>query len=266
VARRLAESVALGLLQGPAELLPVSSSAHVELLPWLLGWEHARRSGSARKEVAVALHAGTALTLAVARGTRMRVGLAAVATAPPALAGLLLERVVERRLGGPRATAAGLVGGSVAMVLADRAAGRGGARRGAGGGAAAGLRRADEARAADAVWLGAAQAAALAPGVSRSGATWAAARARGFAPAAAVALSDELALPVLAGAALLKGVRLAQRRPDRETMAALAAGAAAAAASTAVALRFEGRAHVPAVAWAAYRTGLAAVVWAASRR
>ena len=253
MARRLAESVALGLLQGPAELLPVSSSAHVELVPWLLGWEHARLSGPARKEVAVALHAGTAVALGVARGGRVRLGFTAVATAPAAVAGLLLQRPIERRLGGPRATALGLLAGSAAMVIADR-------------GAVAGSRRADEARTADALWLGVAQAAALAPGVSRSGATWAAARARGFAPDAAVALSDELALPVLAGAAALKGLRLAQRRPDRGTTAALAVGAAAAAGSTAAALRFRRRVRVPATAWAAYRTGLAAVVWAAVGR
>src|SRR4051812_49990372 len=45
----------------------------------------------------------------------------AAATVPPALAGLLLEGAVERRLGGPGATAAGLLAGSVALVLTDRA-------------------------------------------------------------------------------------------------------------------------------------------------
>jgi undecaprenyl-diphosphatase len=251
--RHLAETFALGLLQGPAELLPVSSSAHVELLPWLLGWEHARRSGEERKEVAVALHAGTALTLAAARGRRAlaRPRLLAAATVPPALAGLLLERPIERRLGTPRATALGLLAGSAALLAADRVPGR---------------RDARAAHAVDGLWLGAAQAAALAPGVSRSGATRAAARARGFTPAAAVALSEEVALPVLAGAATLKGARLARRRPARADAAALAAGAAAAALSTAAALRLERRIALPAAAWAAYRTGLAGLVWVSDRR
>src|SRR4051812_50195663 len=57
---RRAEVVALGLVQGPAELLPVSSSGHVAALPLLLGWEHARLEGARRKEVEVALHAGGA--------------------------------------------------------------------------------------------------------------------------------------------------------------------------------------------------------------
>ena len=55
---RRAEVVALGLIQGPAELLPISSSGHVAALPLLLGWEHASLEGARRKEVEVALHAG----------------------------------------------------------------------------------------------------------------------------------------------------------------------------------------------------------------
>ena len=60
---RLIETIALGLVQGPAELLPISSSAHVGLLPWALGWQHAALPGAVRKEVEVAFHAGTALAL-----------------------------------------------------------------------------------------------------------------------------------------------------------------------------------------------------------
>jgi hypothetical protein len=68
---------------------------------------------------------------------------------------------------------------------------------------------------------------------------------------------------VLTGAAVLKGVRLLQRRPGRGTMAALAAGTGAAAASTALALRAEraltGR--MPYAVWAGYRIALAAAIW-----
>jgi len=244
---RLAETIALGLLQGPAELLPVSSSAHVGLLPWALGWRHAALPGAARKEVEVALHAGTALALLVAERRVPRWGLLAAATAPPALAGLLGERVVEARLGTPGAVTAGLLAGSAAMVLADR----GPAWRGAAG-----------ASLADGAWLGAAQAAALVPGVSRSGATRAVARARGFGRADAAALSREVALPVLAGATALKGTRLLRRRPPAATWRALGAGAAAAALSTVGALRAERvlAADAPLAAWAAYRTAVAGAV------
>src|SRR5690349_12652747 len=156
---RLADALVAGLVQGPAELLPVSSSAHVGLLLRRWGVE-----GAERKEAEVALHAGTAVALALLDRRRPRWGLLVAATAPPAVAGLLLERPVETRLGGPRSIAAGLIAGSAAMVLADLVT----AHREAAG-------------TMDGFWLGAAQAVALIPGVSRSGATRAAARARGFA-------------------------------------------------------------------------------------
>jgi undecaprenyl-diphosphatase len=242
---RPAETVALGLLQGPAELLPVSSSAHVGLVLDRLGV-----AGAERKEMEVALHAGTALALALLDRRPLRWGLLIAATAPPALAGLALERPIEARLGTPRSIATGLLAGAVAMVLADRAPER---RTAAGAGVA------------DGAWLGAAQALALAPGVSRSGATRAAARAHGFARTDAAALSREVALPVLAGATVLKGARLIARRPDRRALAALGTGAAAAALSTAAALRLE-RAATPLAAWAAYRAALAAAILVADGR
>jgi undecaprenyl-diphosphatase len=231
------ETFLLGLLQGPAELLPISSSAHVGLL---LQWRHASLAGAARKEVEVALHAGTALALALERRP-VRWRFLAAATVPPALAGLAFERFVEERLGTPPTVAAGLVAGGVAMVLADRAP----------------VRR-HEASAADGLVLGLAQALALIPGVSRSGATRAAARARGFDRPEAAALSREVALPVLAGAAVLK----LARRPAREHWCALAAGTIGAALSSAAALRFERADAAPLAAWAAYRAVLAAAILA----
>lgn len=244
---RLAETVVLGLLQGPAELLPISSSAHAELIPWMLGWRQAQLPDHQRKEVEVALHAGTAVALAVAqrRSAARRGGFLALATAPPALAGLAWERAIEARLGTPGSIAAGLLAGSAALVLADRAPA---------------LRSAAEAGTADALCLGVAQMCALMPGVSRSGATRAAARARGFEPAGAAALSREVALPILVGATLLKGVRVARRRPAPDTLRALGAGAGAAALSTLAAIRLEREARVPLGVWAAYRSALAVAV------
>jgi undecaprenyl-diphosphatase len=247
----VAETIALGLLQGPAELLPISSSAHVALVPWLFGWRHAGLAGDARKEVEVALHAGTALALVAGGEGRSRQWLGAIALGPPALAAVAFERRIESRLGGPGSVAFGLAAGGIAMALADRPGDRP-------------ARRPEDARVADALWLGAAQAAALVPGISRSGMTRAVARHRGFDRASAAALAREVALPVLAGAAVLKGVRLAQRRPGIATLRALGAGTIAAAASTAVALRAEralsGR--MPYAAWAAYRLGIAAAILA----
>ena len=104
--------------------------------------------------------------------------------------------------------------------------------------------------------------------MSRSGASRAAARARGFSRRDAAALSREVALPVLAGATVLKGARLAGRRPSPSALRALAAGAAAATLSTRLALRLERSraADAPLAAWAAYRAVLAAAILLAARR
>ena len=119
------EALALGLLHGPAELVPVSSSGHVAALPWLLGWEVAGWDGARRKELEVALHAGAAaawlLVLPAARACDP--ALLAAAVAPPALVGYALERRIEARLGTPATLAAGLLAGGAALVLADRAPG-----------------------------------------------------------------------------------------------------------------------------------------------
>src|SRR3954469_21515606 len=127
---RAAEAVALGLLHRPAELLPISSSGHVTLVPWLAGWEYAELEGELRKAFEVALHAGTAAALLVA--LRDKVGEAATdftarrailvigSFVPPAIVGYTLERPIERRLGTPFTIAIGLLAGSAAMALADR--------------------------------------------------------------------------------------------------------------------------------------------------
>ena len=113
------------------------------------------------------------------------------------MVGYKLERPIERRLGGPRATAFGLLAGAAAMLLADTRPQ---------------LRGRGEAGAADGLALGVAQAAALAPGVSRNGITLAAARWRRFSRDQANLLSRTIALPIIVGATALKGERL---RPPR---------------------------------------------------
>jgi undecaprenyl-diphosphatase len=256
----LRHAVALGLLQGPVELLPISSSAHTTLLPWLAGWPYARQGGARRKSFEVALHAGAALALggsprARSPHRRARSPLTrTLALAPPALAGLMLRGTIERRMGGPRSIAAGLAGGAVAMLLADRA--RGQAARGF-----------EQAGARDGLALGIAQAVALAPGVSRNGATLAAARALGFDRGAAHELSWWAGLPVLLGASALEGVRIAAGR-ERTLDTALLAGGAAAWLSTALSARIVGD-RLPRLAlapFAAYRLALAATVVVRLRR
>ncbi len=277
----LRHAVALGLLQGPTELLPISSSAHITLIPWLAGWPYARMDGERRKSFEVALHAGAGLALAihmrrellhdVAHLNARRAGVIALALAPPALAGYALGRPIERRLGGPRSIAAGLVGGAIAMALADARAGAG-ANADAdsdGNGARAGRGRAQEdATARDGLALGLAQAAALIPGVSRSGATLTAARARGFGRGAAQALSWHAGLPVILGASMLKGARMRRAGVAREQRVVLAVGGASAFLSTlasAAAMRRLWREERSLLPYAIYRCLLAALVLARLR-
>jgi undecaprenyl-diphosphatase len=237
------EAAALGALQGAAELLPVSSSAHVAAIPWLLGW--APRD----KAFEVALHAGAGAALAPALiralpGPRTL----ALSLAPPVIAGYALEDAVEARLAGPRALAAGLIAGGIALAAADRRA----------------QTRAWESEVPwrDGLALGLAQAAALAPGVSRTGATLAAARARGFSRPAASALSFGVAGPVLAGATALKAWRT-RGRPGREA----AIGAVSAFAAARVALRVAGlERRGPLWPYAAERAALAGGILAVRYR
>jgi undecaprenyl-diphosphatase len=194
------QAVLLGLAHGPAELLPVSSSGHITLIPWLAGWSYRELDPGRRKSFEVALHAGTAAALLiterreVARAAReldgRRVALIALSFLPPAVAGFALERQIERRLGTPATIAAGLLAGSAAMAAADLRGGR--------------ERRREDAGALDGLLLGLAQTCALMPGVSRNGATLAAARARGFSRTDANILSRHCSLPIILGAVALR--------------------------------------------------------------
>jgi undecaprenyl-diphosphatase len=257
------EAVVLGVVQGPTELLPVSSSAHLRILPWLCGRDHGSLDPEHRKAFEVAVHAGAAAALVVGQRSLIASELAALdrrrgaviilSFAPPAAAGLLFERRIERRLGKPRGIAAGLAGGAVAMLLADRRPGS---------------RRARRAGPADGLALGLAQAAALAPGVSRNGATLIAARLRGFDRDAANELSRTVALPVIAGAAALKGERLRHRGVPPPLRQALGLGAGAAFASTLLSQRLLREQQRERALWpyAAYRVALAAAILLRARR
>jgi undecaprenyl-diphosphatase len=214
------QAVALGLIQGPAELLPVSSSGHLVLLPALLGWPYARLDADVRKTFEVAMHTGAGLALAwlmreqLVADVRDPVGTALLA-GPAAAAGYGLEPLIEERLSHPAIAAVALIAGGIGLAAADAA-------------------RPDAAR-ADArrlLAIGVAQAAALIPGVSRNGATLTAARALGFSRDEAARLSWRAGLPIIGGATLLKGARVAGRGLDPDLRAPFAAGAVAAFVST----------------------------------
>ena len=256
-------AIALGIVQGPAELLPVSSSAHIVLVPWLAGWDWDAVDPEVRKSFEVALHAGAAAALLIgqrkliaeelrafdARGATVL----ALSFLPAAVVGYKLERQIERHLGGPRATALGLLAGAAAMLAADTRPQ---------------LRGRGEAGAADGLVLGVAQAAALAPGVSRNGITLAAARQRRFSRDQANLLSRTIALPIIVGATLLKGVRLARRGTSPELRRTMALGVGASFASTLASQRLIRLVERDRALWpyAAYRGALAAAVLLKLRR
>jgi undecaprenyl-diphosphatase len=199
----------------------VSSSGHLALVPRLLGWDCADLPADARKTIEVALHAGSAPAVALAlRNAAWREPLLqALTVLPPAVAGFLLEGPIERRLGGPRSVALAQVAGGLALLLADRRPE---------------LREVP--RVGDHLAVGLAQAAALAPGVSRSGAALTAARWRRLSRRAAADLALRAALPVTVGAGVLKGVRAARGGLPATLRAPAAVGAAAACASAIAAL------------------------------
>jgi undecaprenyl-diphosphatase len=236
-------AMTLGLLQGPTELLPISSSAHTLLVPWLARWPDAALDPELRKAFEVALHVGGGVALAIQMRGELteaavsldRTGLAVIglSLAPPVIAGYVLQRFIERRLGGPRPIAASLAAGAIAMALADRE--RAADQR-------EGRPRAS-ARPRDGLALGVAQAVALLPGISRSGATLAAARACGFARADADALSWHAALPVILGASALKGYQLARSGSPPGAGRSLLAGGGAAFLSTLLSARLLRRPH-----------------------
>jgi undecaprenyl-diphosphatase len=261
----LGHAIALGLLQGPTELLPVSSSAHTTLVPWLAGWSYAELDPDLRKSFEVALHAGAAAALAIdmrgeligsaRRLTRRRIAVIALSLVPPALVGYALERPIERRLGGPRSIAVGLILGAVAMALADRRS-------------SPGDRHEQDAGPRDGLALGIAQAMALIPGVSRNGATLTAARSRGFCREDAQTLSWHAGLPVMIGASILKAWRLWRVGIPDGGRPMLAVGAGSAFVSTlagagALRRRVGRRGLLP---YAVYRCTIAAIMVVRLRR
>jgi len=255
-------AVLLGLIQGPAELLPVSSSAHIVLVPWLAGWDWEAIDPEVRKSFEVALHTGAAAALVIGQRRLIaeemrsfdlrRALLLALSFLPAAAVGYGFERQIEARLGGPRTTAYGLLAGAVLMVAADR--------RGQ-------LRGRGEATPVDGLVLGVAQAAALAPGVSRNGITLAAARWRRFSREQANLLSRTIALPIIVGATGLKGARLAKRGTTPRLRRTLALGIGASFVSTLASQRLIGLVERDRALWpySAYRVALAGVVLAKLR-
>lgn len=192
------EAVILGAMQGITEFFPISSTAHLVLVPWLLGWEGTVDSLA----FDVALHAGTLVSLlAVLRKDiigmvakkRNLLLLLLVGTVPAVVAGLLLEEYISGVLRSPGVIAAALVAFGLVMYYAETFRKK---------------KKMERMTVLDALFVGVAQAVALIPGTSRSGITISAGLMRGVKREEAARFSFMLSIPVIAGATLVEGKKL----------------------------------------------------------
>jgi undecaprenyl-diphosphatase len=208
------QALVLGLVQGLTELLPVSSSGHLILVPWAAHWRYLEEHDSFNQTFDVALHLGTLVAVVAyfwgdigrllaaffrALGRRRletadeRIAwFVLVATIPAAVLGFAGEDVIANWLGEPWQIAIFLSAGAALLLWADRLP----ETRSMGD---LGLRQA--------LVMGFAQALALAPGVSRSGITITAGRIMRLDRDSAARFSFLLLIPIVLGAVILKGVK-----------------------------------------------------------
>lgn len=208
-------AIVLGLVQGLTEFLPVSSSGHLLLVPWLMGWNDFA-DVSVEKAFDVALHLGTLIAVVgffrkdlakyIQDGLRMvfqrqrpstpegrLAWLLVVASIPAALFGAVFGNWVDENLGKPVIIGVSLMVFALVLAWADRRPGE---------------RDFSQMSRRDAGLIGMAQVLALNPGTSRSGISISAARLLGFDRDSAVRFSFLLSIPVTAGAVLVKLTKL----------------------------------------------------------
>jgi len=205
------QAAVLGLIQGLTEFLPVSSTAHLIIIPKFLGWEDPGLTFD------VALHLGTLVALLLffwqdwvnliqsgigyAQGKRGQqydplFWYIVLATIPGGIAGLLFEKKADRDLRDLRIIAAALVLLALVLVIAEFK----GRKR----------KQIEQVSIADAIIVGCAQALAIIPGVSRSGVTITAGLFRDMKRDAAARFSFLLSTPLIAGAAAKKTLEVAK--------------------------------------------------------
>jgi undecaprenyl-diphosphatase len=237
----LIQALILGVVQGLSEFLPISSSGHLILVPWLLGW------GQSGLTFDVALHVGTTLAVllyfgrdwvrligAVLRGLTNRSArqgsdwrlawMIVLGSVPAAIAGAALGSTVEEAIRQPLIVAALLVVFGLLLGYADRVAPR--------------TRRMGSLTLRDALIIGVAQAIALVPGVSRSGITLTAGLLLGLDRPAAARFSFLLSAPVIVGAVLFEAFKVVRAGGLQGDGTVFAVGIAASAITGLIAIRF----------------------------
>ena len=237
------QALVLGIVQGLAEFLPISSSAHLALAPGVLGWEDPGLAFD------VALHLGTLVALvwffrrewvalagaawrvvrsrAVRSDEERRAVFIVLATIPAAINGLLVADYAESTLRAPPLIATTLIVMGLLLWLIDRSAPR--------------TRTLGSMRWVDAALIGFAQAFALIPGVSRSGATITAGRSLGFDRQSAATFSFLLSFPITAAAVALKMPDAVREGVTPPLVVGIVAAAVSSGAAIAILLRYVSR-------------------------
>jgi undecaprenyl-diphosphatase len=199
-------AIALGITQGLSEYLPISSSGHLILVPWLFGWDDFAGNESLRNTFDVALHLGTLggavayfrhdivrltrAAIVAPRSTDGRLGwLVVLSAVPAAVTGALLADTIEEHTDQIWLIAVMMIVGALALALADGVRGK---------------RTIDEVGLRDALFMGAAQSLALQPGLSRSGVTITVGRFSGLGRDGAARFAFLMSLPITFGAVVFK--------------------------------------------------------------
>ena len=240
-------AIILGLVQGFSEFLPISSSGHLALVPWLFGWNDfadVTNGASIEKAFDTALHLGTLVAVLfylrteligyVREGIRIvvspkradkqmgkRAWLFVASAIPAGIAGAIGQQWITDKLGTPVLIAVSLVVFGLLLLWADRQQG---------------TRDVDTFTRKDALLIGLAQVLALNPGTSRSGITITAARKFGFSRDAAARVSFLMSVPVIGGAVLFSLVKLVRDGIPDGLVAPMIAGIIAAGISGWVAM------------------------------
>ena len=201
------QAIVLGIIQGLSEFLPISSSAHLTLAPWLLGWEDPGLAFD------VALHFGTLLAVLwyfrmewltlikaafgiittgrVETPEKRRVVYLIIATIPGAIGGLMLQSRAESAFRSPQIIAIALIIMGALLWIVDKYVDQ--------------RRILGEMRWIDSLLIGLSQVIALIPGVSRSGSTITTGRLLKFDRQSAAMFSFLMSMPIIAAAVVLKG-------------------------------------------------------------
>ena len=238
------QALFLGIIQGLSEFLPISSSAHLTLAPWLLGWEDPGLAFD------VALHLGTLIAvlwyfrmewLALIKAAfgiltsgrvetpeKRRVVYLIIATIPGGIGGFLLQSRAESAFRNPQLIAIALIVMGLILWIVDKAVDQ--------------RRILGEMRWVDALLVGLSQVIALIPGVSRSGSTISAARGLRFDRESAAEFSFLMSMPIIAAAVIFEGPKaLHEGGITNELMAGVAASAISGWLAISILMRYVSR-------------------------